>query len=70
MTDPYGNPIVEWPKHYKPLPEGYYVVFADNYYNWVNDELDLEGPVHWDRYFVRRCAFAHAKKMKSLGEEQ
>lgn len=63
MKDPYGNPIVEWPKHYKPLPGGYYVVFVDDHYKWINEDLNLEGLISWDRYWARRCAFAHHEEM-------
>lgn len=51
---------VPFPKRYRPLPPGYRIVQLDSgHFLWVlNDEV--EGLISWDRYWVRRCAFAHA----------
>jgi hypothetical protein len=66
MFNEYGNPIVEWPKHYKPLPDGYRVIQLDSgHYMWEkvgccnSNGGPLEGLMSWDRYWVRRCAFKH-----------
>ena len=53
--------VVKWPKHYDPLPPGYEVIQLDSgHYLWTHEESDLEGLISWDKYWVRRCAFAHA----------
>ncbi len=51
--------VVEWPKHFKKLPEGYEVRFNGSHFQWFKDSEDLESLQGWDRYWVRRCAFAH-----------
>ena len=53
---------VKFPKHFKPLPPGYKIVQLDSgHYLWVLEAptRDIEGLMSWDRYWVRRCAFAH-----------
>ena len=67
FQDYWGNPIVQWPKHYTPLPDGYIVVYLDSgHYVWSYRD-ETEGRISWDRYWVRRCAFAHYEKTN--GEE-
>jgi len=53
---------VNFPAHYKPLPKGYRVVWDDDleHYYWINDK-DETGLSSWDRFWCRRCAFAHKK---------
>jgi hypothetical protein len=65
--DSLGNPIVQWPKHYKPLPEGYIVVQLDSgHYVWSYKD-EFEGRISGDKYWVRRCVFAHHAKMQEEG---
>lgn len=52
---------VIWPKHYKPLPEGYEVHQLDSgHYIWTNSD-DVEGLMHWSHHWVRQSAFLHYK---------
>ena len=53
---------VRFPKRCKPLPPGYRVIQLDSgHYLWVLDGpgVETEGLISWDRWWVRRCAFAH-----------
>jgi hypothetical protein len=59
---------VKFPKHFKPLPPGYRIVQLDSgHYMWLwgtqeeiaNNDYSEEGMISWDRYWVRRCAFAN-----------
>ncbi len=51
---------VKFPKHFKPLPPGYRIVQLDSgHYLWCVGDTNIEGAISWDRYWVRRCAFAH-----------
>ena len=66
------NENVQYPKRYKPLPPGYRVVQLDSgHFMWVKDEGvnrnggPIEGLISWDRYWVRRCAFAHYEENKT-----
>ncbi len=51
-----------------PLPEGYVVVWTeqDEMYYFTIRGSDIEGGGGWDRYWVRRCALAHANKHSSV----
>ena len=53
---------VTFPKHFKPLPPGYQVMWTGSHYIWKTDEE--EGVISWDRFWVRRCAFAHYEQNK------
>lgn len=60
---------VRFPERYRPLPPGYRVMQLDSgHFLWVFaadgnfENSSCEGPISWDRYWVRRCAFAHAEK--------
>jgi hypothetical protein len=75
MFDPHGNPVVQWPKRYRPLPDGYRVIQLDSgHYMWekvggVNvNGGPLEGPISWDRFWVRRCAFKHAEDVARIAQ--
>lgn len=47
-----------YPKRFKPLPEGYRVYQLDSgHFMWVYGEL--KSPIHWDRFWIRRHAFLH-----------
>jgi hypothetical protein len=62
MQDDFGNDIVEFHRRYKPLPPGYKIVQLDSgHYLWVLEGVhkDTEGFMSWDKWWVRRCAFAH-----------
>ena len=65
------NEDVQFPKRYKPLPPGYKIVQLDSgHFMWIwgspeeraKGDHNLEGPISWDRYWVRRCVFAHYEK--------
>ena len=67
---------VQFPKRYKPLPPGYRIVQLDSgHFLWefAGDGKtprnrpggECEGLISWDRYWVRRCAFAHAARAKT-----
>jgi len=68
---------VRFPKHFKPLPPGYRIVQLNSgHYLW---ELEgavnrnggpVEGLICWDRYWVRRCAFAHYEESQQTKETQ
>jgi len=61
-TNLHGNLIVEFPPRCKPLPDGYRVIQLDSgYYLWEMDHPTkcVEGSISLDRWWVRRCAFAH-----------
>lgn len=62
------NGNVMFPARYKPLPPGYRIMQLDSgHYLWTwgtpeqfaADDYSKEGLISWDRYWVRRCAFAH-----------
>lgn len=64
---------VPFPKRYKPLPPGYKIVQLDSghfLWTWGDPETfakgdyELEGLISWDRFWVRRCAFAHYEENK------
>ena len=58
---------VPFPARYKPLPPGYRIVQLDSgHFLWTLDgaERPTEGLISWDRYWVRRCAFAHYEENK------
>jgi hypothetical protein len=62
---------VQFPKRYKPLPPGYRIIQLDSgHFLWVYaadgdfDNSNVEGPICWDRFWVRRCAFAHYEENK------
>lgn len=57
---------VQFPKRFKPLPTGYRVIQVNSgHFLWVYD-LNLlrneEGSISVDRFWVRRCALAHAEE--------
>lgn len=63
--EPPGRSMIEreitFPARCKPLPPGYRVVQLDSgHYVWMTDTA--EGLISVDRWWVRRCAFAHAAK--------
>ena len=56
---------VKFPKRCKPLPPGYKIVQLDSghyLWTWGEDPGDhsKEGFMCWDKWWVRRCVFAHA----------
>ena len=55
--------IVGWPKHFRPLPTGYSVIWSERleHYLPLGDDGELEGPINWDRFAARRWCFAHAE---------
>lgn len=63
---------IKFPRRYKPLPPGYRVVYSTSseMYLWIygtedetkTGDYSLEGYISWDKYWVRRCAFAHHAK--------
>lgn len=60
------NENVQYPKRCKPLPPGYRVVQLDSgHFMWVYaadgdfENSNVEGLISWDRWWVRRCAFAN-----------
>jgi hypothetical protein len=63
---------VKFPARIKPLPPGYKIVQLDSeHYEWTwappgNDLADYtaEGFIHWDRWWVRRCVFAHFEEQQ------
>jgi len=64
---------VKFPKHFKPLPPGYRIIQLDSgHYMWVygtpeqllDGDYSVEGLISWDRYWVRRCAFANYMECK------
>ena len=71
MQDAFGNEIIEFHPRYKKLPPGYTIVQLDSgHYMWVFEDpfgprvrvplgRDTEGLMSWDKWWVRRCAFAH-----------
>lgn len=51
----------------RPLPPGYRIVQLDSgHFLWVFDD-NLEGPISWDRWWVRRCAFHHHAEQVAIG---
>jgi hypothetical protein len=50
---------VKFPKRYKPLPEGYKVVWSEEseMYLGINEEKDLESPIFCCRFMARRWCF-------------
>lgn len=59
--------VVRWHKRYKPIPEPFYVVRADDHFMVCT--LDREGNlidevsvIHWDAWTVRRWAFDFARR--------
>jgi len=59
--------IVNFPKHYKPIPHPYYVCYCDDHCHVCkldeNFNLVTEvSQIHWDRYQVRRWALEIAKE--------
>lgn len=57
---------VPFPARCKPLPPGYKVIHLDSgHFMWAAEEASndnggpLEGLICWDRWWVRRCAFAN-----------
>lgn len=65
---------VQFPKRVKPLPQGYRIVQLDSgHYLWVFavdgdfNNSSCEGAISWDRWWVRRCAFAHAAEQAKRG---
>lgn len=66
---PESAPVrVTFPRRFRPLPPGYEVVQLDSgHYIWTwgppearaAGDYTLEGLICWDRFWVRRCAFAH-----------
>lgn len=59
---------VIFPRRFRPLPPGYRVVQLDSgYYLWTWGPPDVvalgdyveEGLISWDKFWVRRCAFAN-----------
>lgn len=58
---------VPFPKRYRPLPNGYRVIQLDSgHFMWVHDPSGDGGLISWDRYWVRRCAFANAEHRAAL----
>jgi hypothetical protein len=57
---------VSFPARYKSLPKDYRIIQLDSgHFLWTYDGPTTrveEGFVSWDRYWVRRCAFLHAKE--------
>lgn len=62
------NDDVQYPKRCKPLPPGYKVIQLDSgHFMWVLNG-EVEGPISVDRWWVRRCAFAHYEEQRSKKE--
>lgn len=60
---------VKFPARCRPLPPGYKIVQLNSgHYLWVleGEFKDTEGSISWDRWWVRRCAFAHHAAMQSV----
>ena len=59
------NDNVKFPARCKPLPPGYRIIQLDSgHFLWVkggDDDPVCEGLISWDKWWVRRCAFAHAR---------
>jgi len=52
---------INFPKHYKPLPEGYSVWWIDCIEHYVGmGPNEYETVCHHDRNVIRRTCFAHA----------
>jgi len=69
------NDNVQFPRRCKPLPPGYRIVQLDSgYFLWVLDGATnknggpVEGLISWDRWWVRRCAFAHHAETREVVE--
>jgi hypothetical protein len=55
---------VKFPKQYRPLPQGYKVVWSEESekYLGMNEEKDIESPVYCSRYMARSWCFTFADK--------
>ena len=61
-VDEYGNPIVIFPAHWRPLPDGYRVVQLDSgHFMWETADGTRESGMDWNPYRVRRGCFDDAK---------
>ncbi len=55
----------KYPKHYKPLPEGW-VVLCDGSHCWgYHKESETELNIHWNQYTARRWVFQVAEELKN-----
>lgn len=66
------NDNIVFPARCKPLPPGYRIVQLDSgHFLWVKDVGvnsnggPIEGLICWDRWWVRRCVFAHFEETRS-----
>lgn len=53
--------IVEWPKHFKPIPKPFYVTRCDDHFIVceLDDNFNLideKSVIHWNPYIVRKWA--------------
>lgn len=63
-------PKISFPKRCKPLPPGFRVAQLDSgHFLWVREGegFEYEGFISWDRWWVRRCAFAHYESLPLIG---
>jgi hypothetical protein len=57
-----GHIEVRFPKHYRPLPSGYSVVWSEfsEMFLGLCEEKDIESPIFCCKYMARRWCFANA----------
>lgn len=47
-----------WPKHFRPLPPGWKILWLDSGHFVGIGPNDEETPISWDRFWVRRVVIA------------
>lgn len=53
---------VHFPKHYKPLPEGYKVIWSESCDHYLGINGDIESEIYCCRFMARKWCFASAQK--------
>ena len=42
------------------MPKGYTLFYTGSHFMWTKDGTDLESPIHWDKWVIRRWAIEHS----------
>lgn len=57
--------LIKWPKHYKPLPEGFTVEQLESGHYYAKFQ-EVESEMFCDRFEARRWCFAYNKNIRRI----
>ncbi len=64
--------LIEWPKRFRPLPDGYSVWWVDGVEHYMAfGPYEVDSPIYSSRFDARRWCFAHyEEQIKRYGSPQ